>query len=985
MSKFFERFVKLCKSGRDKSITAGLLKYVTDGDKAALKKAVKGVGGHSWQLYFLDDLWPQLPPPAEQDEEERRAMEAAVALGLEDKLAEWVQTNAKKHPDLAEAYLNAFVGAYSKKQPARVAANLLRPAEYLETDGQPNLLGQYVLDRSDEELIAAGNRANFTHDALKFLIKHTPQRLAKIASGFLREGAPEYRAVSSENCRLLLEQSKSYESIIADAVNTEKKLRPKVDALQILDAHFPEKYKEQCKQECLKIIAHHDYGGMGGVACYWLADTYGAAIVPEALPALQKSREYHVHGSLDAFAEKLGDKSAPLMAEFAKDKSTYVRLTALSQLVQWKGLPYDDLIEQQIIAGFDSEDPERFIKLGGGWQPHRFQESFWKLFQHKTKTLRMAAVRALLKADSDAVKTAISFLDARKAAIRAAAVSLLTMADDPRGHKAMEARLEEETDEAVRDQILLALESIWEAQGKKITAKQIQKRIDRVAEQLNTPLVKWLKEDQLPALRYAKGKKELPLQTVRYLLYRQSRAKEIRPDVEAKPLFALINHNASGDFALAVLEMFLESKKESGDRWALTIAGVLGDDRVVAPLMKQIRSWTDSNRGKMAEYAASAIALVGSDVALCAVDALSIRYRSKQKNVGRAATEAFAEAAERQGLTPDELGDRVTPWLGFEPGQPRIIEEKDKKIEAQIGLNFKLEYRDLVKEKRIKSLPAAISAETKAEFKELAATLREIVKGQLARLENLMVRQYRWPVAAWRELYLVHPLLFPFAARLVWGVFDAKGKLTNAFRALEDRTLTDADDEAVKLPSDKSGAQFGVVHPLELTSAQRQAWSGHLADYEVVSPFLQMERPVIHVLKEEKKEKICTKYRGESINAMTFRGRAERLGWQRGSVVDAGHVSSYRKTFPGAGVEAILGLDGMYIGIDMYSEISLQTLMFVTAGSVQFGSYIYDEPSENQEDERVIAFGDTPAIVYSEVIADLNKIAGVNEKSAEPQ
>ena len=158
-------------------------------------------------------------------------------------------------------------------------------------------------------------------------------------------------------------------------------------------------------------------------------------------------------------------------------------------------------------------------------------------------------------------------------------------------------------------------------------------------------------------------------------------------------------------------------RQQNGRRgpWALAVAALLGDDRVVAVLLQQIRTWVDGNRGKLAEYAAQALALLGSDVALCAVDTLSIRYRSKQKNIGKAASEAFAEAAQRLGVTVDELGDRVVPWLGFEPGKPRLIEHQDKRIEVRIGLDFKLEFRDLAKGKKIASLPAGIPAEVKNE------------------------------------------------------------------------------------------------------------------------------------------------------------------------------------------------------------------------------------------------------------------------------
>ena len=152
----------------------------------------------------------------------------------------------------------------------------------------------------------------------------------------------------------------------------------------------------------------------------------------------------------------------------------------------------------------------------------------------------------------------------------------------------------------------------------------------------------------------------------------------------------------------------------------------------------------------MAEYAVQALALLGTDAALMSVDAAAIRYRTKNKNIGAAAQEAFAATAERLGLTVDELGDRVVPWLGFEPGKPRVIGADGKQIEVAIGPDFKLKFRDVQKNKPVASLPKSLPKETLAEFKEMAATLREVAKAAELRLETLMVRQSagRWPAGA---------------------------------------------------------------------------------------------------------------------------------------------------------------------------------------------------------------------------------------------
>ena len=68
-----------------------------------------------------------------------------------------------------------------------------------------------------------------------------------------------------------------------------------------------------------------------------------------------------------------------------------------------------------------------------------------------------------------------------------------------------------------------------------------------------------------------------------------------------------------------------------------------------------------------------------------------------------------------------------------------------------------------------------------------------------------------------------------------------------------------------------------------------------------------------------------------------------------------GGVTAYRKVFSGAGVEAFLTLEGMYVGIGMDETITLGDLFFVTSNSVKVGSYTYDEPGK-EDDPRLIAF-----------------------------
>jgi hypothetical protein len=108
---------------------------------------------------------------------------------------------------------------------------------------------------------------------------------------------------------------------------------------------------------------------------------------------------------------------------------------------------------------------------------------------------------------------------------------------------------------------------------------------------------------------------------------------------------------------------------------------------------------------------------------------------------------------------------------------------------------------------------------------------------------------------------------------------------------------------------------------------------------------------------------------------MTFRGRAEKRGWVRGSVCDGGIVPYYHKPFHAAGVDVFLALDSMFVTVDMYSSITLETFFFVRLNSVETGSYTYDEPRDDK-DPRLITAEEVPAIAFSEALGDLRHIAG---------
>ena len=153
------------------------------------------------------------------------------------------------------------------------------------------------------------------------------------------------------------------------------------------------------------------------------------------------------------------------------------------------------------------------------------------------------------------------------------------------------------------------------------------------AEKCKLPTTGWFKLAGLPPLVDLDGVPLTPEFMV-FLVAKQSKHKAIAAAPDILPLLALLDHEKSAPFAVALVEGFLNSDQAASDRWALTLGGLLGDNRIITLLLPRINDWCENSRHKLAEYAAQAISLLPGNEPLMVLDTLSNRYRSKFKNVG---------------------------------------------------------------------------------------------------------------------------------------------------------------------------------------------------------------------------------------------------------------------------------------------------------------------------------------------------------------
>jgi hypothetical protein len=587
------------------------------------------------------------------------------------------------------------------------------------------------------------------------------------------------------------------------------------------------------------------------------------------------------------------------------------------------------------------------------------EERLWALLYCDIEEIRDAAARALAGKNPRILEKVKEGLTSKNINQRDGAIRLLCFERTQESQAVLEEILFTEKKDDIRDLILNNWANVWNLSLEEVKSL-IQKAQDD--KKLNRPVKAWLDVSSLPRLYWSESGMELSDIEMKYLFYRQNREKQITVEGEIQALLKHIDHHKSGDFAHALFELLMANGGPAAkNRFALTLAGVLGDERLVAPL----EEFTIKRNN---EACPTALGLIKSDAALRALNRIMRHFKTKYPNVKGAAHAAFTQAAEEKGVSYYELADSIISTFGFD-GLTRTLMIDDKSYTIRIGEDLKLIYRDEEKGKTVKTLPKAASPELKEEIKSLAKEIRENTKEILNNLEQYFVIQRKWSMEDWDSFFLNHPLLFVLTPQFVWGVYQEE-KLTATFRFNGEGDFLNADGEEIDLPM----GDIGLVHPFDMKEDAIATWKEQLTDYEITQSFPQLEREIHSLREDELNVAFCNRFKDREVGESAFKSRTEKRGWRRGSVVDGGGVDNYLKTFEKEGIDVFIELQGMCVS-SIGEPAELKELYFVKQGTVITGSYTYDSP-RSESDTRLIKLKDVPAIIFSEVIGDMEFITG---------
>lgn len=337
------------------------------------------------------------------------------------------------------------------------------------------------------------------------------------------------------------------------------------------------------------------------------------------------------------------------------------------------------------------------------------------------------------------------------------------------------------------------------------------------------------------------------------LAERPSLPGEVRAVLEQVPRLADVLHAHLDDFGFTAETPVLLLR---GLLWST--AGLPPEQAEwVAPLLGDIACHAGTGPGGSKVVRAERLAVTALDVLGVRGDAAAVAALTRavatvrKKTVLAAARRALDAAAERNGLTPDDLMDRTVPDHGLGPDGTR--EESLGGHTAVLGIGADgspaLTFRTPAG-RTVRTPPKAVREEHGPRLRELRAELKELkalLPVQRRRLEAALGEGRTWAPDSWARYVMDHSATGHHARRLVWEASTDGGRTWRAGLPGRDGPRWLLREAAGAEVFDAAGAGEALLrlwHPVRATADAVRAWRDHLVAAGLVQPVRQAFREV---------------------------------------------------------------------------------------------------------------------------------------------
>jgi hypothetical protein len=344
---------------------------------------------------------------------------------------------------------------------------------------------------------------------------------------------------------------------------------------------------------------------------------------------------------------------------------------------------------------------------------------------------------------------------------------------------------------------------------------------------------------------------------------------------------------------------------------------------------------------------------------------------------------SLREAAERNGLTVGDLEDLAVPWFALDAEGASEQTLGDTTVTSRVSDTGEVtaEWRN-AEGKLLKSAPSHIKKAFPSEVKSVSALAKELEQaylGQRYRLESSLAETRTIAPAHWRRHFIDHPLLGLLGRRLIWVFSNEQGWERSGLYS--NGELRDSQGEVIDLTP---ATKVRLWHPLSSEPSELQRWRERVFTAGIRQPFRQAFREFYRVTEDESRTtNYSNRFAGILMRQHQFSSLCRARGWSyrlMGTGFDGFNVPTKILAPWNMHVE-------LYVDLPPDRDEALRDSTLGKQSASGINLFLGSDQVRFYRNRREIAVDDVPAIVYSEVMRDVDlftTVSAAGETAGEP-
>ena len=341
-----------------------------------------------------------------------------------------------------------------------------------------------------------------------------------------------------------------------------------------------------------------------------------------------------------------------------------------------------------------------------------------------------------------------------------------------------------------------------------------------------------------------------------------------------------------------------------------------------------------------------------------------IRAKSKKKNIQTRVDTTLKQIGKKLKISADQLEEMTVPDYDLNGSQQLIRQIGDYMAWFTIESVKKttLVWED-VNGKMQAAVPAKVKSEFAEELKELKADIKDIenqLPVQKNRLEDTFLKNRTWTFGEWFPLYIQHPLMAVLTHDLIWHFNKNDQKTEGIWNGKE---FIDVNDQPISWLDDETQVQ--LWHPIGFQPDYILRWREHLVRKQITQPIKQAFREVYIITDAELNTmSYSNRFAAHILNRDQFGALCRVRGW-----VSAMATGLPTKRLP---------------NWDLMAEYWVSEIWLGESSKIYGSAHISTDQVRFYRDKVQIDLTEVPALVFSEIMRDIDMFTGVCSIANDP-